>query len=61
MSLRELVAAMETVSGVQAVINENEPLPEPVPGNYISDLSLVTQELDWAPTIGIAEGIGNLF
>jgi nucleoside-diphosphate-sugar epimerase len=61
MSLRELISAMEKVSSLQAVIKEDNPLPEPIPRNYISDLSLVMQELDWAPTVGISEGIGKLF
>jgi nucleoside-diphosphate-sugar epimerase len=61
LSLRALVEKMEEVSGYQTSIDEENPLPDPVPMNYISDLSLVTQELDWAPSIEIEEGLKTLF
>ncbi len=61
LSLRELVAKMEEVSGCQAVIDEENPLPAPVPMNYVSDLTLVGQELDWQPEIGLDEGLRKLF
>ncbi len=60
-SLRDLVAKMEDVSGLQAVIDDDDPLPAPVPANYVSDLSLVSQELGWLPEIGIEEGLKTLF
>lgn len=60
-SLRELVAKMEEVSGCQASIDEENPAPAPVPVNYVSDLSLVRQELDWKPEIGLDEGLKTLF
>ena len=52
---------MEDISGLQAVIEENSPLPDPVPMNYVSDLSLVSQELGWSPAIGAAAGLATLF
>jgi hypothetical protein len=52
---------MEEVSGLQAVIDNEHPLPQPVPLDYVSDLSLVTQELDWSPTVGVRDGLANLF
>lgn len=61
LTLRELVAKMEEVSGLQAVIDEENPLPAPVPVNYVSDLSLVTTELGWKPEISLDEGLKNLF
>ena len=61
LSLRELVAKMEEVSGLQAVINEENPPPAPAPINYVSDLSLITQELDWQPEIGLSDGLKTLF
>ena len=61
MSLRELVEKIEEVLGCQAVIDEENPLPAPVPINYVSDLSLIQQELDWSPKVGIIEGIKGLF
>lgn len=60
-SLRELVRKLEDVSGLQAVIDEENPGPPPVPMNYVSDLMLVTQELDWKPEIGLDEGLKTLF
>jgi len=61
LTLRELVAKMEEVSGLQAVIDEENPTPAPSPMNYITDLSLVTQELDWKPEISLDEGLKTLF
>jgi nucleoside-diphosphate-sugar epimerase len=61
LSLRGLIEKMEIVSGLQAVIDEEHPLPDPVPRRYVSDLSLVRQELDWEPKIGLDEGLKTLF
>jgi CDP-paratose 2-epimerase len=61
MSLRDLVYLMEDVSGLQAVVNDNQPLPVPVPTNYVSDLGLVKQELDWSAEIRVSSGLGTLF
>jgi nucleoside-diphosphate-sugar epimerase len=60
-SLHEIVSRMEEVSGLQAVIDETRPLPDPVPFDYISDISRVSQELDWNPDVGITEGLKTLF
>ena len=61
LTLRELVAKMEEVSGLQAIIDEENPLPAPAPMNYVTDLSLVLQELDWSPKISLEEGLKTLF
>jgi len=61
LNLRELFAKMEEVSGYQTSIDEENPLPAPVPINYISDLTLVRQELDWKPEINLDEGLKILF
>ena len=37
------------------------PLADPVPMNYISDLSLITQELEWKPKIDLDEGLRSMF
>lgn len=60
-SISELVQIMEEVSGLQAVVDAENPLPSPIPNRYISDLSLVTQELDWKPRVSVKEGIAMLF
>ena len=59
-TLRELVTKLEEVSGLQAVIDENA-LPDPVPLDYVSDIGLVTRELDWDPKITLEDGLGRLF
>jgi CDP-paratose 2-epimerase len=61
LSLRELIGEMEEVSGLQAVIDETSAAPAPVPMNYVTDLTLVTQELEWKPQIGLKEGLKKLF
>ncbi len=61
LTLRELVEKMEEVYGLQAVIDEKNPLPKPVPLNYVSDLNLIMQELDWKPAISIEQGLKTLF
>lgn len=61
LTLREIVAKMEEVSGLQALIDEENPLPAPAPMNYVTDLSLITQELDWTPKISLDEGLKSLF
>lgn len=61
LSMRELIAKMEEVSGLQVVIDEENPSPAPVPVNYISDLTLIKQELDWKPQISLEEGLKKLF
>ena len=60
-TLRELFGKLETASGYQTSIDEENPLPAPVPMNYVSDLSLVKQELDWKPEISLDEGLKKLF
>ena len=60
-TLSELLAKIEEVSGLQAVIDTRNPLPAPVPMNYVTDLSLVTQELGWRPEMGVDQGIKTLF
>jgi nucleoside-diphosphate-sugar epimerase len=60
-TLGELVETMEKVSGYQAIVDSANPLPDPAPMNYVSDLSLIQQELDWKPRIGIEEGLRGMF
>jgi nucleoside-diphosphate-sugar epimerase len=61
LSLLELVSKLEEISGLQAAVDEGHPLPDPFPLNYITDLSLIRQELDWGPKIGLNEGLKSLF
>jgi nucleoside-diphosphate-sugar epimerase len=59
-TLSELLTKLEEVSGLQAVVDEN-PLPDPTPLDYVTDLGLVTRELDWNPTTSLDDGLGRLF
>jgi len=61
LTLRELFEKMEQVSGYQTRIDEENPLPAPVPMRYVSDLSLIKQELDWKPEISLDEGLKTIF
>ncbi len=59
--LRDLITEIERVSGLQANIDAKNPLPDPVPWRYITDLSRVTQELGWGPEKPLDEGLKSLF
>lgn len=61
LTLRELIGKMEEVSGLQALVDEENPLPAPIPMNYVSDLSLILQELGWKPQMTLEEGLKQLF
>jgi nucleoside-diphosphate-sugar epimerase len=60
-SINALVEMMEEISGLQAVIDEEHPLPDPVPFRYLSSLDRVNQELGWKPRISLADGLRTLF
>jgi nucleoside-diphosphate-sugar epimerase len=60
-SLNMLVEMLERVSGLQAVVDEANPLPGPVPFNYVSSLQRVDQELGWRPRIDLDTGLKALF
>jgi nucleoside-diphosphate-sugar epimerase len=59
--IRGLVERMEEISGLQAVIDEANPLPDPVPFNYVSSLDRVKHELGWKPTVDLSSGLKTLF
>lgn len=60
-SLRELVTLMEEVSGLQAVLVEENPLPSPAPFHFVTDLDRVSQELEWTPKMSLEDGLRTLF
>jgi nucleoside-diphosphate-sugar epimerase len=60
-TLKELIANMEEVSGLQGVIDKDNPLPAPVPMNYVTDIKLASQELGWQPEINLDDGLKMLF
>jgi nucleoside-diphosphate-sugar epimerase len=59
-SISRLIEILEQVSGLQAVIDDANPLPDPVPFNYISSFRRVDQELGWKPKIDLENGLKNL-
>jgi len=61
MTLKQLVNTMEDVSSLQAVVDDKNPLPKPVPLDYVTDLSMILQELGWKPEIDIKKGLKTLF
>jgi nucleoside-diphosphate-sugar epimerase len=61
LTIRELVGKLEEVSGLQAIVDEENPLPDPIPLDYVSDLGLVTRELDWDPIVSLDQGLRDLF
>lgn len=60
-SLHDIISKLESVSGLQAVIDQAGIDTQPVPMNYISDLTLIGQELDWSPKTSLDEGLRRLF
>ena len=61
LTLNELITKLEDVSGLQAIVDSDDPLPDPAPLNYVSDLGLVTRELDWNPSVSLEQGLEKLF
>jgi nucleoside-diphosphate-sugar epimerase len=61
LTLTELITKMEDVSGLQAVVDTAHPLEDPVPFDYVSDLSMIDRELGWRPKIGLDNGLRTLF
>jgi len=59
-SLREIIEKVGGMIECTPVIDESNPLPAPVPLNYISDLERIRAELGWQPQIGIEEGLRSL-
>lgn len=60
LALREIIDKVGEMIQCTPVIDESNPLPAPVPLNYISDLTRVQAELNWRPEIGIEEGLRSL-
>lgn len=59
-SLREMIDEVSKLIQCNPVIDEDNPLPAPVPLNYISNLTRIREELGWQPQIGIEEGLRSL-
>jgi GDP-L-fucose synthase len=61
LTLDQLISKMEEVSGLQAIVDRENPLPDPVPFHFVSDISLIDQELGWRPAVPMDDGIATLF
>lgn len=59
-TLSEIVGTIARLIDLEPAIIDDNNLPHPVPVNYVSDLSRVTDELNWTPRIGIEEGLRSL-
>jgi len=59
-SLRELCATVGRIAELVPQFDETTSAPAPVPFNYISDLTLIRQELGWQPTISVEDGLRDL-
>jgi CDP-paratose 2-epimerase len=60
LSLREIIDRVAEMIQCTPVIDEASPLPAPVPLNYVSDLTLIRDELGWQPEISIEDGLKSL-
>ena len=60
LSLRETIDKVAEIIQCNPVIENDNPLPQPVPLNYVSDLKRVREDLNWQPQIGIEEGLRSL-
>lgn len=59
-TLREIIETIGRLIQIEPIIESSETLPHPVPVNYVSDLTLISQELGWQPEIGLEEGLRSL-
>jgi nucleoside-diphosphate-sugar epimerase len=59
-TLSEIISTIGKLIQLEPVIEYNETLPHPVPAKYVSDLSLVREQLGWQPEIGIKDGLRSL-
>ena len=56
-SLRGIIDRVSKMIEIEPIIAEDPRLPAPVPMRYVSDLTRITDELNWRPQIGIDDGL----
>ena len=56
-SLRDILKRVGSMIDIEPVIQEDAALPPPVPLRYVSDLTRISEELDWRPQIGVDDGL----
>lgn len=59
-TLAEMISTVGKLIQLEPALEFNHALPHPVPVNYVSDLSLIREQLGWQPEIGIKEGLRSL-
>ena len=56
-SLRGIIERVSKMIEIEPIVEEDARLPAPVPLRYVSDLTRVSNELNWRPQIGIDDGL----
>ena len=56
-SLHGIIERVGKMIEIEPIIEEDARLPTPVPLRYVSDLTRITDELNWRPQIGIDDGL----
>ncbi|HEX6650110.1 MAG TPA: NAD(P)-dependent oxidoreductase [Pyrinomonadaceae bacterium] len=56
-SLRDIIKKVSEMIQIEPVIQEDATLPLPVPLRYVSDVTRVSDELNWDASIGIDQGL----
>jgi len=59
-TMRELVNIVGSLIEIEPVIVDHGNMPNPVPVNYVSDLTRISEQLGWQPAIGVREGLRSL-
>jgi nucleoside-diphosphate-sugar epimerase len=59
-TLLDIVSRVGKQIELEPKLVDDETLPAPVPINYVSDLTRITEQLGWQPQIGIDEGLRSL-
>lgn len=60
-SVRDLIGRVGKMLEIEPVIVDVPNMPHPVPLRYVSDLTRISQELDWTPQVGIDDGLRVVF
>ncbi|CAN5636420.1 GDP-mannose 4,6-dehydratase [soil metagenome] len=59
-TLTEMISTVGKLIQIEPVIEYNDALLHPVPINYVSDLSLIREQLGWQPKMSIKDGLRSL-
>ena len=59
-TLSDIVDAVSKLIHRDPVIVLDDSMPNPVPFNYVTDLTRIREELEWEPAVGIERGLRSL-